>query len=157
MNFNPHPVLASFPLAFIVLGFLLELCDLLRRDKIFGFVVRVMVVIATLGVAAAFYSGYFAIEGAEGGSFAVPNDEVAFHHNFGRILLFMVVPLLILNFAKDKAVTSRQVWNGLYYIFFATCALISIYVGYLGGELIFKHGVGVHVMPNSPPIAANSN
>ena len=146
MPYNPHPVLASFPLAFIVIGFALELLDEVTKRETFVFVVRVLLTIAALGVIAAFFSGYFAIDAAQGGSFAIPEAAVAYHHNFGRVLMFAVVPLLLLNFAKDKAIANKQIWRGVYLVFFSICAALAVYVGHLGGELIFDHGVGVHVI-----------
>jgi uncharacterized membrane protein len=145
MQFNPHPALASVPIVLLVIAFVFEIINLKLRKDTFAFLVRALLCCSVLFVIVAFFTGYLAYDLAKDGNFPIPEAQVEFHHNLGRLLMFSVVPLAILNFAYTQAQNSKKIWYLIYFICFCLCTGLAIYVGYLGGELVFRYGVGVKV------------
>src|SRR5262249_12865133 len=113
MLINPHPPLSAFPVAFIVVVFVLESLQILQSKEWLAVAIRVNLWIAFIGVITAFYSGYYASHNAQA-TFTVPEEAIAFHHNIGRMLLFSVFPLLGLKLASEKARFNQRFWEWLY-------------------------------------------
>jgi len=144
---NLHPPLTAFPLALLVLVVALEIYSRCRGAdwrKPIEFVLVLMVI----AVVAAFFSGYQASDGADR-TFLVPDEAISRHHTIGRFLLFLSVPCAALRFVATRARYNARGFDAAYGIVLVICLGLVVYAGYLGGELVFKHGAGVYAAPES--------
>ena len=139
---NLHPPVSAFPFALLVVAGLLELVRIfLRRDWV-EHGITVCVAGAVCSAIAAFLTGYSAAERADG-TFSIPDEVIAQHHNAGRLLLFAVIPCALLRGATIFATHGRIGFSLAYRALLTVCIGLVVYTGYLGGKLVFEHGAGV--------------
>ena len=139
---NLHPPLSAFPPALLVLAAGLEIARIFIKKDWIDPCISTCVALGAFFVACAFFTGYSASEHANG-TFQVPDDVIALHHNAGRFLLFAVVPCVALRFAAVFATHGKLGFSVSYRVFLALCVTLVVYTGYLGGKLVFEHGAGV--------------
>lgn len=142
--YNFHPVLTSFPFALLSCVLVAELLVLFWPKPFAGIATLWVLVCSILGTLAAFFSGYQASDLANA-SFVVSDSLIENHHSWGRLLLFAIFPCLALKYAAVNAKYSRNFFKASYLVLLVTCWLLALYTGYLGGNLVFKHGAGVRV------------
>ena len=142
MPINLHPPLAAFPIALIVVVVLLEVVQFLWPRLNLHLTIRVNLILAALGTAAAFFSGYQASELANQ-TFTIADDLIAEHHRWGRLLLFIVVPCAMLQILGSIAQYGKCWFRVAYYLFLLACMVLVLVTGWLGGGLVFEHGAGV--------------
>ena len=146
MDILIHPPLSAFPVPFLIVALATELIrrivPTLREDATSRVLVRVMIFTAAASVAAAFFSGYHASEHANK-TFAVSDDVIALHHLYGRLLLFLMFPLVSIAALAPSAKHGKRVLENILLILLLTVVAIAITTGYLGGRLVFVHGAGV--------------
>ncbi|RIL05620.1 MAG: hypothetical protein DCC75_11520, partial [Proteobacteria bacterium] len=99
-----------------------------------------------LAVAAAFISGYQGSELANQ-TFVISQDYIDQHHSWGRLLLFAIFPCVALKLCSEWATHNRSIFKAFYYSFLLICLGLALRTGFLGGELVFKHGAGVFATP----------
>jgi uncharacterized membrane protein len=135
-----HPFLSSFPVALILICLLLELLNLVSKKISVESAVSFNLILAFVFSVAAFISGYSAKELASI-TFVVPEDPILWHHYWGRALLFALVPCIVFHlfWKRNRTAITRL----LYLVTLMICSAIVVYVGWLGGELVFKRGAGV--------------
>lgn len=138
-----HPPLSGMPLAFVSLLVILEslrgVPGVSRRlPQIRPLLVLVIVVSSILS----FVSGYQASSDL-GTLPPVLENELGTHHAVGRFLL--INSLLLGTFAWVRGIARRgaAVWSLAYYLFLLGQCVLTVWVGLLGGRLVFEHGFGV--------------
>lgn len=147
MQINFHPPLSAFPVALIILVAILEMVAALMKKKEVVFqaihhAINVNLAFAGVFVTAAFFSGYQAMESA--GILDTARQElVARHHNFGRILLFLIIGTCFLKVVALKARRNSRLFYLLYCIALSLSVTLVICSGFTGGSLVFEHGIGV--------------
>ncbi|MFM1848173.1 MAG: hypothetical protein RL417_1647 [Pseudomonadota bacterium] len=144
---NLHPPLTAFPLVLLLSIACLEVIAW-RRKLDWNKPIEVLLVFMVVAVVAAFFSGYQASEIADR-TFAVPNEPISWHHTIGRFLLFLSIPCAALRFVGARARFNQELFRYGYRLTLAGCIGLAIYTGYLGGELVFRHGAGVYASPES--------
>jgi uncharacterized membrane protein len=144
---NLHPPLTAFPIVLLCLIAFLEVWAWARRLD-WQKPIEVILVLMVVAVGAAFFSGYQASDLADQ-TFAVPNEAIAWHHNCGRLLLFLSVPCAALRFVAARARFNRTAFGVAYALILVSSIGLALYVGYLGGQLVFKHGAGVYAAPTA--------
>ena len=138
-----HPVSSGFPIASAVFWCLAEGFQFLKRFQKHVYFLRTLaVVFAVLGVVLAFLTGYTASSNA-GDMPSHVADAVAYHHSWGKFLLVDVVCLAALYYLMNVAVHARTLLVALYYLAGVLFVVGTFWVGHLGGELVFSHGVNV--------------
>ena len=100
------------------------------------------VVACVLTVVAAFISGYQASSHA-GELTGAAEAAMANHHSLGRFLLINSLLLATFFFLSRVAVHGKRVVSGLYYLSCIVHVIVTVWVGYLGGRLVFEHGINV--------------
>jgi len=105
--------------------------------------------VGVAGVIAAFFSGYIASDLADQ-FFEVPDEPISQHHVLGRLLLFTSIPMLALMWIGYAASHSKAMFLAAYRLLLLACVVLVIFTGYLGGELIFNYGAGVHASGAAP-------
>lgn len=142
MNF--HPFLSAFPVVLINLAFFAEIFIIFSKDNSnWRWLSRLLILLSFLFTAAAFFSGYFAAESASQ-SFVVSPEVIAIHHNWGRALLFLLLPTLIFSYLRED----RLVFAWIFRILLVLAWSVTLYTGYLGGDLVFSKGAGVTASRN---------
>jgi uncharacterized membrane protein len=141
-SFNIHPPLSSFPFALLSVVVFLEIISAIKKSEVLRKAITVNLCIAAISVICAFFSGYQAEN-----LYKVENEKLAeiitYHHNLGRFLLFTLLACVITYFAAIKGRYNRKLFFAAYYLLLALCFALVILSGYIGGEMVFKHGIGV--------------
>lgn len=166
-----HPTLVVFPLAFYPLAAISEIIYLIlwffgfkNNDSILGssfdpaFFWRAgffMLLVGILGTLAAALPGF--VDWLNIPNAAPAKDKATFHLIIGLLLAGLnVMALLLLNWGTPPARlqfpddltlmvgVGLNIFNGL---------MLATYQGWLGGELVYRHGIGVEQADDIDPIA----
>jgi len=135
--------MSGLPLAGAILLVVSELSVLIPRCKAARGTLRTTAVLACLvAVVCAFLSGYQASSRA-GELHGTVEEAMAYHHSLGRFLLINSILLTTFFLLSQVAVHGRKVLTALYYLTVCIQIALTVWVGYLGGRLVFEHGVNV--------------
>jgi uncharacterized membrane protein len=147
INPNLHPLVIHFPIAFLTTAVLVDLIALVKR-RWTGVRVTAVVIFAlgALGALAAFVTGRMAAE-----SVALPTaaaTTLTDHEDWAlRTLLFFslyaVVRLVVLRFDLKGARWAQRGAHALLFLAGAGGLFLIVQTGFLGGSLVYEHGVGV--------------
>ena len=143
---NFHPPLTAFPVVLMTVVLVLEGISFFRPEKVSERMIRYFLMAAGLSIGAAFVSGYWASESANQ-TFVVSDEVIDYHHSVGRLLLFLIVPCIAVRWVYEGATHGRVVLQSIYRLLLVGCWVLTIYTGYLGGELVFTYGAGVSATP----------
>jgi uncharacterized membrane protein len=138
-----HPVLSGLPLASVLLLLGAEALVCFPRAAAARDTLRHTAVLCCLLAAiGAFLSGY------QASSLATQlqshaEDAMANHHTLGRFLLINSILLVTFFYLMKIAVHGKRVMQSLYYVAFVTQIVLTVWVGFLGGQLVFEHGINV--------------
>jgi uncharacterized membrane protein len=135
-----HPMIVHFPVALIVVGFLLELLYLLFKKEFCltkaGFY---LMILGTLGAIAAFLTGEFFTTELTGNAGQVQET----HELFAIItMITMIIATLIrvYLFTKNKETTSLK-W--IVFSLYAVGAMMVGITGFFGGSLVYNYLIGL--------------
>ncbi|TAM56709.1 MAG: hypothetical protein EPN53_01305 [Acidobacteria bacterium] len=155
MGFLPdplHPALVHFPIALSIVAVLLELLARHPRLRSLGGAAGLVMALAAAGSVAAVLSGEAAHDEA-----VIPAAAaalVARHEDVGELamwLLLGVVALRLLLAWRGWLVR----WGAWLYLAAAVAATAAVgYNGYLGGKMVFDHGVGTAPVQRGAAAAA---
>jgi len=137
---NLHPLIVHFPIALI---FVILACDFIgffmKRDFYLK-IGSVITIFALVGGLAALLSGILAEETVEK-SIGSAHDLLERHELMGYMYIGVLAAMAIFRFAIGKRLFGRL---GLIALLLSLIASgIVAYGGYLGGEMVYAHGVGV--------------
>jgi uncharacterized membrane protein len=145
-----HPPASGLPLASVLLLCAAEMFRCLPRTRTVGESLRTAAVVSCIvAVAAAFVSGYQASSRALD---LVPHVETAMgqHHALGKALLVTSLLLGTFFYLSRIATHGKKAFCFLYYLVCVLQVIGTIWVGSLGGQLVFVHGVNVSRHADSP-------
>ena len=128
-----HPALVHFPIALSLVAVLLELVARHRRARSLEGAAAVVISLAALGSVAAVVSGNAAPAAA---------SMVTRHEEVGEIAMWLLLAL-----AAARLVLTRSGWftGAVPWVYLAGAVLVAgmvSYNGYLGGRMVFEHGLG---------------
>jgi uncharacterized membrane protein len=131
-----------FPIALLMAGFLSELIALFSKKQFFKDASFYLLILGTLGAIVAYVSGSYAGDGMTDGLLQAPLEV---HEDAALITLILAIittlfSIAVYYFDYQKA-WSR--WASL--LVFAVLIGYVARTGYLGGELVFKHGAGIEL------------
>lgn len=138
-----HPMIVHFPIALVIVAFVAELFGVILRRDFFMKVALLLLIFGAIGIVAAYFSGTVAEEGInEVGAIGEAFEE---HEDAGMAALWAVLVVTAI-----RSLMAYKRWMGGWRRWLAVflLAMISLAVartGYLGGELVFRHGGGVKV------------
>jgi uncharacterized membrane protein len=136
-----HPMIVHFPIALLIIGFIADLAGLISKREFFSKMGFYLLVLGTLGVVAAYFSGNFAGEGVEeAGSL---EQALETHEHAAQLTLWLMLGAALVRIAlvwmkKYKGVIKYAAFA----VFFAGVLSVAR-TGYYGGELVYKHAAGV--------------
>lgn len=142
-----HPPASGLPLASVLLLCFAELSRILPRTLNLSLALRpVAIVFCVVAVILSFLTGYQASSRAINLTTA-SEQAMAIHHSWGKGLLVSSLLLATFFFLERVAAHGKKAFVFFYYLFFILQVVGTIWVGTLGGELVFKHAVNVEQLP----------
>ncbi len=137
-----HAMFIHFPIALLIVGFLSEVISLFSKKEFFKRGGLYLLVLGTLGTIASYLSGNAAGEGIEEG----PLKEVMeLHEQAATITLWLTIITAVL-YLTIFIFKYRQRWVKIVSVLLFAAVIGGIArTGYLGGQLVYKHGAGVQL------------
>jgi uncharacterized membrane protein len=137
-----HAMLVHFPIALLIVGFLSQLVAVFFRKPFFSSVAFYLLLLGTAGTVASYLAGSAAGEGMEEG---LLGKAMSVHEQAATIALWLTVltaaVYLVFYFFKYSKTWAKM----LGIILFAGAITAIVRTGYLGGQLVYKHGAGVQL------------
>ncbi|MEO8414380.1 MAG: DUF2231 domain-containing protein [Ginsengibacter sp.] len=138
-----HAMLIHFPIALLVIGFLSELTALMTKKKEFyKRAAFYLLLLGALGTIASYFTGNSAGEGIEAGSL---KTAIELHEQAATISLWLTI-ITAITYLTIVIVKYNKRWARIVaVILFAAVISFIARTGYLGGQLVYKHGAGVEL------------
>jgi len=137
-----HAMAIHFPIALLCIGFLSAVISLFFRKDFFSQAAFYLLVLGALGSIAAYLSGNAAGEGIEEGALG---KAVELHEQAATISLWLTIltaAFYLFLFIRKNTKT----WAKFLGILLFAGTVVSIArTGYLGGQLVYKHGAGIEL------------
>lgn len=137
-----HAMFIHFPIALLIIGFLFEMLSLIFKKDYFKKGAFYLLIFGAIGAIASYLSGNAAGEGIEEGSLKNPLE---LHEQAATISLWLTIATaaiyIVVAIIKYKKSWIRIIGT----IFFAAVISSIAWTGYLGGQLVYKHGAGIHL------------
>ena len=138
-----HPPLSGMPLAFVVLLVVVEVLGCFGSRRASLVVTKRILLLSVIGATiGAFLSGYQASSPLGDVSPEV-QEALGQHHAYGRLLLINSLLMGTFSWIASRAVHGKKGIVVLYVVTLAVQLMLTLWVGYLGGSLVFDRGVGV--------------
>jgi uncharacterized membrane protein len=140
---NIHPMLVHFPIALLIVGFGSDVLGLFLKREFFSKVGFYLLILGTLGVIAAYFSGDAAGEGlAEGGALKLALET---HEGAALLTLWLCVAAAVVRtgLVAAKKFTGTLRWIPV--LMFLAAVLSVARTGHYGGQLVFNHAAGVQL------------
>lgn len=135
-----HAMVIHFPIALLMAGFLSELITLISKNEFFKQASFYLLLLGSIGAIVAYFSGSYAGDGMTDGILQKP---IGMHQEAALVTLWLAILTTLLKTAMyyfDYQKTWLQ-WTS--FLLFALLAGSVTRTGYLGGQLVFKHGAGI--------------
>lgn len=137
---NIHPLIVHFPIALIMVIFILDFLGVLFKRKSFLSTANILTIFAAAGAVMAVVSGLIAEDSIWHTDAA--HELLELHETIGFTVLGLTLILLVLRPAvKKKKLFGSLGWLAVLLSFVAS--VLVGYTGYLGGEMVYKYGAGV--------------
>jgi len=137
-----HAIVIHFPIALLIIGFLTELVSLFLMKPFFKQMAFYLLLLGTFGTVVSYLSGDAAGEGMEGGSLG---RAIELHEEAATIALWLTITTAVLYLLVFIFKYNRK-WVRVVSILLFACVVGAIArTGYLGGQLVYKHGAGVEL------------
>jgi len=135
-------MIIHFPIALIMVGFITEIISLFSKNIFFKNTALYLLILGSLGVVFAYFSGGYAGEGIEEGPLKNP---MGLHEQAALISILLAVSTTLFKvvffFFKQNTIWVK--WVGI--LLFSALVGAVIRTGYLGGQLVYSHGAGVEL------------
>jgi len=135
-----HPFLVHFPIALLALCLVFELVAWFSRKPALSQVGWWLQVVGTVGVIVAALSGVVA-EASAGTALLRAADTFEWHEQLAFAACAVFAVLLFFRFSSHRALPDG--WPRLYLAALAVGVVLVLMTGWVGGELVFRYGVGV--------------
>ena len=136
-----HPMVVHFPIALLIVGFISELIGLIFKKEFFSRTGFYLLILGSIGVIAAFYSGRSAGEGIT--EVGMLKQALETHEDAAELALWIVAAAALLRIVLVLLKKYKGALQYLSIFVFLIGVLAIARTGYYGGELVFKHAAGV--------------
>ncbi len=137
-----HAMVVHFPIALLLVGFLFEAISFFYKKEFFRQSAFFLLILGMLGTVVSYLVGNAAGEGIEEGSL---KKAMELHEQAATISLWLTI-VTALVYAGIYFLKYNKSWLRVIAVLLFTGVIGSIArTGYLGGQLVFKHGAGVEL------------
>ena len=137
-----HAMIIHFPIALLTVGFFLEMISLFTKMVLYKKAAFLLLLLGALGTVASYLTGNFAGEGIEEGSL---KEALDMHERAANLSLWLTIVTAIV-YLVAHVYKNKKVWMRVAsVILFASVVGAIARTGYLGGQLVYKHGAGVQL------------
>ncbi len=137
-----HAMAVHFPIALLITGFMAELTGLFYKKDFFKQAAFYLLLAGTLGTIASYLIGNAAGEGMEEGSLG---KAMELHEQAATIALWLTILTAVAYLLKNIFNYQKKMLNFILVILYATVITAIARTGYLGGQLVYKHGAGIEL------------
>jgi uncharacterized membrane protein len=137
-----HAIVIHFPIALLIIGFLSELVSIFLKKPFFGKMAFYLLILGTLGVVVSYLSGDAAGDGMEEGSLGT---AIELHEQAATFALWLTIATAIAYLAIFALKYDKKWLKMVSVLLFAAAVTAIGRTGYLGGQLVYKHGAGVEL------------
>ncbi|RXG11661.1 putative membrane protein [Leeuwenhoekiella aestuarii] len=137
-----HAMLIHFPIALLLIGFITEAVALITKKHFFKNAAFYLLLLGALGTIAAYISGGYAGDGMTDG---ILQEPLELHEDAATITLWLAIGTALLRVAMHFLNYKKAWLQGVSFLLFAVLVGFIARTGYLGGELVFKHGAGIEL------------
>ncbi len=145
-----HPKVVHFPIALLLVYVLFEILFLFFKRELFSVVANYLLVFGVIGSIAAVLTGNAASQSAEllfeNDGIRIPFGLITEHQTYASITQWLFTIILFIRLFS----TLKNKFKGWIQIIVLISALVGSYfiyeTGELGGELVYKHGVGTEII-----------
>ena len=137
-----HAMVIHFPIALLMTGFLAEGISFFYKKEFFTQAAFYLLVLGTLGTVVAYLAGNNAGEGMEEG----PLKKVMDLHEQAATIALWLTAITAVFYSIIYFFKYNSKWiKAAGFILFAVVIASIARTGYLGGQLVYKHGAGVEL------------
>ena len=137
-----HAMVVHFPIALLLVGFLFEAINFFYKKEFFRQSAFFLLILGMLGTVVSYLVGNAAGEGIEEGSL---KKAMELHEQAATISLWLTI-VTALVYAGIYFLKYNKSWLRVIAVLLFTGVIASIArTGYLGGQLVYKHGAGVEL------------
>ena len=138
-----HPMIVHFPIALLIVGFLSEIAGLILKKDFFSKAAFYLLILGTVGVIAAYFSGEYAGDGiVETGAL---KQALETHEDAALLSLWLMVGTVLVRIAFVLIKKYQGILKWVSFVLFLLGVLSIARTGYYGGNLVFKHAAGVQI------------
>jgi uncharacterized membrane protein len=137
-----HAMVVHFPIALLMVGFLFETISFFYKKEFFRQSAFYLLILGMLGTVASYLAGNAAGEGMEEGPL---NKAMELHEQAATISLWLTI-ITALVYGGIYFLKYNRSWLRIIAVLLFAGVIGSIArTGYLGGQLVYKHGAGVEL------------
>lgn len=137
-----HAMVVHFPIALLLVGFLFETISFFYKKEFFRQSAFYLLILGMLGTVASYLAGNAAGEGMEEGALS---KAMELHEQAATISLWLTI-ITALVYAAIYFLKYKRTWLRIIAVLLFAGVIGSIArTGYLGGQLVYKHGAGVEL------------
>ena len=137
-----HAMAVHFPIALLITGFLSELASFIFKKSFFRQAAFCLLILGTLGTIVSYLAGNSAGDGMEEGTLG---KAMELHEQAATIALWLTVFTAVIYLATAFFKYQKNWARITSVILFAAVIAAIARTGYLGGQLVYKHGAGVEL------------
>lgn len=139
-----HAMVIHFPIALLLTGFLSELIAIFSKKQFFKNASSYFLLLGAIGASVAYISGSYAGDGMTDGMLQEPLE---LHEEAATITLWLAIITALVRVAIYYFNDQKKVWlQWISFILYVSIVFSVARTGYLGGELVFKHGAGIELV-----------
>ncbi len=137
-----HAMVVHFPIALLMVAFLFEVISYFFKKDVLRQSAFYLLILGTIGAVISYLTGNAAGGGMEDGAL---NKAMELHEQAATISLCLTI-ITALVYTGTHYYKRNKVWLRIISLFLFTGVIGSVArTGYLGGQLVYKHGAGVEL------------
>ncbi len=151
-----HPIFASFPAVLLFVIFITELVAFFGDTNTWRVFSCYLACLLGIFSIATYYTGFYDAERANI-TFQVPEEVISHHQASAKLFLMSLIPTIL--FSIIRAIKPNEILHWVYTPCLVLSLILACLTSHRGGELVFKHGASVDVLPTTQtaqPVAVDT-
>ncbi|MGZ5254755.1 MAG: DUF2231 domain-containing protein [Flavitalea sp.] len=137
-----HAMVVHFPIALLFVGFTFEILSFFYKTDFYRKSAFYLLVLGTIGTIVSYFAGNAAGAGMEEGTL---NKAMEMHEHAATFAFWLTI-ITSLVYVMTNYLKYKKGWLRIIGVLLFAGVMISITrTGYLGGQLVYKHGAGVEL------------